>query len=187
MEDTLLLDEGFNEKKLTNNIDIADANKVRQTINESNKIITKGKYAVIATLVLLAIGSIYEVVRAPDLMVYSIVGFVVILLLYCFGFYLFRKNPVTGLSVCLGIYILFNLLIIVGEPEMAFKGLVIKGLIIYYIVKGIQHAKLVPQQVEELKGIGVTKEDIDKINKQQELAKVLYLKNVEHTIKSDTE
>ena len=132
-----LLDDGFNEKKLENNEAIGAANLIRKRANEQIKSIHAAKYAVWVALGLLTLGTVIEVVNSPELMVYSGVGYVVIASLYGLGLFLYKQKPALGLIICLCIYVLLNVLIAYGEPSTAFKGLLPKILIIYYLGKGI--------------------------------------------------
>ncbi|MGH1336839.1 MAG: hypothetical protein ACRBFS_12005 [Aureispira sp.] len=176
MNDNLLLDDGFNEKKLDNNNDIAEANRLRRDLNESIKVINRGKYAVFMTIGLLTFGSVIEVVEEPDLFLDSLIGYVIIVLLYTIGLLLFKKNSAASLGICLGVYILFNVLIAVFEPGAAFQGFLIKGLLIYFYANGIYQATQLSSKIEALKAVSLTREDMDSINNYKELPKIHYLK-----------
>ncbi len=176
MEESLFLDDGFNEKKLDNNTDIAEANRVRRDINESIQGINRGKYAVFAIIGFLLFGTIVEIATEPDLMVASSTGFVFFAVLYGIGLYLMRKQPVAGLVFCLVVYILFIAITVFIEPSMLYKGFIVKGLLLYFLGSAIQQARKLPQKINELKGISLTYEDMEKIKKKQELPKIHYVK-----------
>lgn len=177
MEEQLLLDEHFNEKKLDNNTDIAEANKIRRDINETTKYIRSGRVAIIVLIVVLAIGTVVEVAQAPELLIYSAIGFAIIAGLYLVAFILSKKKPIAGFALTLGVFILFNILIALDDPMLLFKGWWLKGAILYYLIKGIQQAQQLPKKIEALKGVSLSKEDLELINNYKELSKIHYVKN----------
>ena len=122
MNDTLL-DDRFNEKKLDNNQDIAAANKLRLAINENTKSIRTGRNAVLFAIGLLLVGTVIETMQMPELMLDSIIGFVIFTGIYGLGIFLmYKQKPMISLGICLSCYILFNALTIVADFSMLYKG-----------------------------------------------------------------
>lgn len=177
MEEQLLLDDHFNERKLDNNTDISEANRIRRDINESTKSIRSGRIAIIMLIVFLAIGTVIEVAEAPELLMYSAVGFGIIAGLYLLAFFLSKKKPIAGFVLTLVLFILFNILIAIGDPILVVKGWWVKLAVLYFLIKGIQQAHQLPQKIEELKGVSLSKEDMELINQYKELPKIHYVKN----------
>ena len=177
MSNHLLLDDEFSERSLDSNEDIAKANKMREGINQHLKAMVGGRHAVWLVVVFLAVGSAFEVYREPALLVNSLMGFVVIAGLYGVGLYQFTKKPAVGLGICLGVYLLFNIMLIVLDPETGTKGFIIKGILTYLIGKGVYHATKLPKEVQALRAFSLSREDEQKIAKYQQLPKLYYRNN----------
>lgn len=176
MTDHLLLDDQFNGKKLETNEDIVAANKARTDLNESSKAILGGRNAIIFAIILLTVGTIVEVVREPELLSFSTIGFVVIGGTYGLSYYVFTKKPVIGLAICLAVFVLLNVLILFGNPASFRSGIVVKLFIIYFLVKGIYHARLFPEKLRALEVFELSEEDRQNVEKYAELKKLHYRK-----------
>lgn len=180
--DDLLLDEEFNNSSaLDNNKDIAAANKIRMEINESTAAIraTKVVFMVLIGLQILA------VIIATNTSNYTIgveaimIEGGILLGVYSLSIFIMKKNAKAGIMIGFGIYILMILLNAFVEPATLIRGFIIKGAVLYYMIRGLSHAFSLTSKVDQLKNLYYTKEDEELINSYQELPKIHYLKPTE--------
>jgi hypothetical protein len=113
--------------------------------------IRKARNAIYAVAILNIIGSLIFMGASDS---FSTEGLVIVFLVsgifFGLGFYT-KKQPLAAIIIALVLYIgLWILDIIVAGPEMLYKGILVKAIIIYFLVTGIKHAREAEQIKKEM-------------------------------------
>ena len=168
MENDFLLDDQLKGSALETNKDIAAANKARSAINETTKAIRYGRNAVWFAIGFLVLGTIWEVGQNPELVAYSFIGLGVMAALYGIGLFAFTKNPVTGLAICLGVYLLFNIINTLLDPSTIIVGILRRLVFIYFMGNGLYHARQFPEKLRALRAFELSEADERAVTRYQE-------------------
>ncbi len=129
--------------------------ELRKKFDEKSKIVKHGKYALIAVIVFQVIATIYEgITTQGDLLVLGInLG---LLFIYVGLLFYSEKNPKNALLFVAILYSVLILLLAILQPLSIFKGILLKGLILYYVIRGAIHAKEFSQSANDLSDYGVS-------------------------------
>jgi len=119
--------------------DFARIIELKREYAEAEKKVKNGKVAIWVLVGFTVFGAIYELATIGEpLLVGGIYG--VLLTIYIGGAIMMDKQPRVALIVVLVVYLIIQILNALGDPMSLISGLLVKGLIIYYIAIAIAPA-----------------------------------------------
>jgi len=153
---------------------ITEINLLKIDANQCVKQIKEGRNALILLSFLTMLGSIISMVRGSEFGNSSeiIIEGIILVTIYAVCAAFVKKNPRASLLTAFIIYILIILLSALVDPSTIISGILIKGLVIYFLLKGINAAFNLKKIIQKLRRLGISDKELK------------YLKNLEIILKT---
>ena len=114
--------------------------KMRSEFVLSEKEVRYGRNALVALIVFQIIGLIYDGVTSQWNTMYLMID-AIFVVVYIVLYAMSEEKPYFSLLAAVVIYSILTIIIIIGDPIELIKGILVKGLIFYYLIKGLIAAK----------------------------------------------
>lgn len=85
----------------------------------------------------------------------------ILAVIYAGAALLFKRYPTAALSVGLGIYVLYQILTAFVLPESLFRGIIIKGIVLFGLGRAIASSTEIKSLAQRLRKYGVPREEVD--------------------------
>jgi len=134
--------------------------KRKSIVSDTDKSINRGRYALFVIAGLYAIVGIFEgFIMAGSDIVFGIIDWIVAGIFVGLGIWSYKKGSL-AMIIGLTLYILILLLIAVADPSTLIKGILWKGLIIFYLINSIKTAK---EEESKIKSKGTSSDLLDQL------------------------
>lgn len=131
--------------------------RLRNDYYALHKKVKNGRTALWCLVIYFVLGSLYEIYQyGLDPIIFVANGLVLFIFISCA--ILAIKKPYLGFLLATIFFLLFVLLTLAIDPFNVIKGILIKGVITYYIIVGLTATKKYITTLKELKYYGITKE-----------------------------
>lgn len=149
-----LLDKGMALPKKPSIENAKEIIKLRRSYKEQFRKTTNGRYAIIGLLVIMGIAAVYEMVVYDFEMLLVVINLSILAILA--GIYIYSlKQPYYAFITAIVGLILLSVLSGLEEPINMIKGLLWKGVILYFLIVGLSPAKNLKDTVSSLMDYGV--------------------------------
>lgn len=102
----------------------------------------KTRNAIFAIAALLFIGDLITMATSDQFDLTTLITSLVIAAIFIGLAFLTKKKPLTAILIALVLFIaLWVLTIVVIGPEQIYRGILVRGIIIYFLITGIKHAR----------------------------------------------
>lgn len=149
-----LLDKGMALPKKPSIENAKEIIKLRRTYKEQFRKTTNGRYAIIGLLVIMGIAAVYEMVVYDFEMLLVVINLSILAILAGIYIYSLKQPYYAFISAIVGL-ILLSVLSGLEEPINMIKGLLWKGVILYFLIVGLSPAKNLKDTVSSLMDYGV--------------------------------
>lgn len=149
-----LLDKGMALPKKPSIENAKEIIKLRRSYKEQFRKTTNGRYAIIGLLVIMGIAAVYEMVVYDFEMLLVVINLSILAILAGIYIYSLKQPYYAFISAIVGL-ILLSVLSGLEEPINMIKGLLWKGVILYFLIVGLSPAKNLKDTVSSLMDYGV--------------------------------
>lgn len=150
----------FNEETITK------INLLKIDANEYVKQIKSGRTTLYVLCGITVLGAIIGATAGNDYDVSDsevLIEGAILLVIYGICAVFIKKNPSVALLIALIVYILIILLSAIIDPESLISGILMKGLILFYIGRGVNAAFLLKKVIQKLRKLGISDKELNQL------------------------
>lgn len=166
MLNEVLDDDFINEQSSSNlsKLDVAKINRLKTDINHEMSNAKKGRNAILFMMGYLLVSVLFEYSSSDEIMKSTVLlGAGIIMFFACASFVLYCFNNMGGLIMALVVFILIWMLSIIGDVSMVYRGILIRGGIIFYLIIGISALAKCKSIKTQLRTLGVPGNELEMI------------------------
>lgn len=171
MQNAILDDELYLDPANLDAQSIKKINLIKVDTNENIKNVKHGRTALIALAIMTVLGVIFGMYMNPyEASTAEIIGEgVVLIFLYSACAIGVHYRPRVALITGLVVYLLVLFLYVMADTANLYRGIIIKGVIIYYLYQAIRNATDLQRNLEKLRSMGVPAEELENARKLDDI------------------
>ena len=172
MSDQILDEELFENNQPFDEETVLQINRIKGNLNEDTKNVRHARTALIVLIVFTVLGIIIGAVSHESISDVLIEGLITIIIYTACAIGVLY-NPRAALITGLSVYILLWMLYVLVDPAYLIKGLIFKGVIIYFLAKGINVAFNMKKATDRLFQLGASLDEIERAKSLEPLPRTL--------------
>ncbi len=169
-----ILDEDFQHQPLVyDRATVLKINSLKTRVNFGLKELRKAKILLVVLVILSIISIGYTAIMRPINTTEAVVEGVFLAIIYLVAALRLGKSPTRWLYSVVIIFSVYWLLTILVDVSYIYRGILLKGVVYYYLIKGLEGAKDVESGLGELRAIGVSALELAAVEDLEDLEKAI--------------